>query len=100
MVQATTPTFILTLPSDIDLSLADSVQLTLIQGNYTITKLKSDMDIDANVVSVYLSQEDTVNLHRGLARLQLNWTYGDHSRACSNIAEIQVEENLLKEVLL
>ena len=100
MVQATTPTFILTLPSDIDLSLADSIVLTITQGNYTLTKRKADITVAANVVSVYLSQEETLHFHQGAARLQLNWTYGDHSRACSNIVDVIVEDNLLKEVLV
>ena len=89
MVQATTPTFILTLPNDIDLGEAAHVYFTE----------DSDLTIDGNEVSVYLSQAETVKLSVGAALLQLNWTYANSARACSNIVSVQVTENLLKEVV-
>ena len=99
MVQATTPTFILTLPNDIDLGEAAHVYFTLKQKNAEIVKEDSDLTIDGNEVSVYLSQAETVKLSVGAALLQLNWTYANGVRACSTIASIEVDENLLKEVV-
>lgn len=99
MVQATTPTFILTLPNDIDLGEAAHVYFTLKQKNAEIVKEDSDLTVDGNEVSVYLSQAETVKLSVGAALLQLNWTYSDQSRACSNIVNIEVTKNLLNEVL-
>ena len=99
MVQATTPTFILTLPNDIDLGEAAHVYFTLKQNGLEIEKSDSDLTIDANEVSVYLSQEETLKLSVGTARLQLNWTYLNGSRACSTIATVNVDENLLKAVV-
>ena len=99
MVQATTPTFILTLPNDIDLGQAVHVYFTMRQNGSVIEKSDSDLAIDANEVSVYLSQEETLKLSIGAARLQLNWTYANGSRACSTIATVTVDENLLKAVV-
>lgn len=99
MVQATTPTFILTLPSDVDLGEAAHVYFTLKQKNAEIVKEDTDLTIDGNEVSVYLSQAETLQLVSGAAQIQLNWTYANGSRACSNIVSVQVTENLLKEVV-
>lgn len=99
MVQATTPTFVLTLPNNVDLSIANNVYFTMRQGCTCIQKKGEELEIAANVVSVYLNQEDTVKLTKGSAQLQLNWTYGSGERACSEIKAIPVTENLLKEVI-
>ena len=99
MVQATTPTFILTLPSDVDLGEAAHVYFTLKQKNAEIVKEDTDLTIDGNEVSVYLTQAETIQLVSGAAQIQLNWTYANGSRACSNIVSVQVTENLLKEVV-
>ena len=99
MVQATTPTFVLTLPQDIDLGEAAHVYFTLRQNGATIEKSDTDLTIDANEVEIYLSQEETLKLSIGAARLQLNWTYANGSRACSTIATVTVDENLLKAVV-
>ena len=100
MVQGTTPTFTLTLPNTIDLEEAAHVYFTMRQGSAIVTKDESDMDISATVAEVYLSQPDTVRFSRSTdAEIQLNWTYSDGSRACTNIEKISVAENLLKEVI-
>lgn len=99
MVQATTPTFILTLPEDVDLSQANNVYFSLKQGIVEITKTDEDMVIEGRTVSVYLSQSETLQFRQGAADLQLNWTYANGSRACSVIKRIDVAPNLLKEVV-
>lgn len=99
MVQATTPTFILTLPQDIDLGEAAHVYFTLKQNKTEISKEDSDLTINANEVQVYLSQIETLSLSVGTALLQLNWTYSNGTRACSTIASVTVDENLLKAVV-
>ena len=99
MVQATTPTFILTLPNDVDLSIANDVWFTMRQGCTRIQKHGDDLEIDGNIVSVYLNQSDTVHVTKGTVDLQLNWTYDNGRRACSEIKTISVSENLLKEVI-
>ena len=99
MVQATTPTFILTLPDTVDLSQAANIYVSLRQKNALIEKTGDDLTVDGQTVSVYLSQAETLQLVSGAAQIQLNWTYANGSRACSNIVSVQVTENLLKEVV-
>lgn len=99
MVQATTPTFILTLPDTVDLSQAANIYFSLRQKNVIIEKSNDDLTVDGQTVSVYLSQAETLQLISGAAQIQLNWTYANGSRACSNIVSVQVTENLLKEVV-
>ena len=100
MVQATTPTFILTLPETVDLSQADNVYFTIQQANVTITKTGEDLSVDGQTVSVYMTQDETLQFVPSTARLQLNWTYANGARACSNIVSIDVGQNLLKEVVV
>lgn len=99
MTQATTPTFILTLPNSVDLSQAENVYFTLRQNNVSIQKSTNDLMIEGQTVSVFLSQLDTLQLTAGTAQMQLNWTYENGSRACSNIVSVNVTENLLKAVV-
>lgn len=99
MVQATTPTFVLTLPNDVDPSDFANIYFTLRQKNVLIEKVGTDLTIDGQTVSVYLSQAETLKLISGSAQIQLNWTYPNGARACSNIVSVQVSENLLKEVV-
>ena len=99
MVQATTPTFILTLPDTLDLSGITNMYFSLEQGNTKLRKAGNELSVDGNVVSVYLEQEDTLQFNRGRADLQLNWTYPDGRRACSNIVVVPVDPNLIKEVI-
>ena len=99
MVQATTPTFVLTLPNTVDLTEAERVIFTLIQKPNVITKEGADLEITAHTVSVYLTQSDTVGFIEGTAKIQLNWLYPNGTRACSNIVTVPVSPNLLPEVI-
>ena len=99
MVQATTPTFVLTLPETVDLSEAENVYFTIRQNQTLITKSGDNITVDGNTVYVPLSQAETVRLYNGVAKIQLNWTYADGNRACSNIVNIKVDSNLIMEVL-
>lgn len=99
MVQATTPTFVLTLPQTVDLSQAANVYFTVTQGANILTKTGADLTIDENVVSVFLSQEETLAFSVGSIELQLNWTYQNGERACTNVKTVSVDKNLLKKVV-
>jgi hypothetical protein len=99
MIQATTPTFILTLPEEVDLSVVQSMYFTLEQGSTVLTKSDDALVIDGQTVSVYMTQEETLKFKTGNANMQLNWTYNNGSRACSNIVNVPVGRNLLKEVV-
>lgn len=97
MVQATTPTFMLTLPEGLDLSEATNIYFTLQQGNVDVRK--DNLTVTGQTISVYLTQAETLPFKAGIAKLQLNWIFADGSRACSNIVSIHVGDNLIDEVL-
>ena len=97
MYQATTPTIVLTLPQTVDLTQAHTVIFSMRQGSTNMQKTITDAE--AHSVSVYLTQADTLGLSNGVARIQLNWTYADGSRACTNIVGINVTPNLLRRVI-
>jgi hypothetical protein len=99
MVQATTPTFVLTLPDTVDLSEAENVYFTIRQGHVFMTKTGEDITVDGNTVYVPFTQAETLRLLCGIAAIQLNWVYADGKRACSNIVNIKVDPNLIMEVL-
>lgn len=98
MVQATTPTFVLTLPQTVNLEQAENVYFTFEQVGRKITKTGTDLTISGNTVTVSFTQQETVLMSVAQAQLQLNWTYADGSRACSNIETVEVTKNLLNEV--
>jgi hypothetical protein len=97
MVQATTPTIIMDLPETVDLTQAQTIVFSLVQGSTNIKKTITDAE--AHKVSVFLSQTETLGLFSGTAQVQLNWTYPDGNRACTNIVNINVTPNLLKAVM-
>ena len=99
MVQATTPTFILTLPGSVDPEDIAHIYFSLVQNTVNIMKTGEDITIDGQSVYATLAQVDTVRLIPGAAKIQLNWTYQNGSRACSQIVQINITENLLKEVV-
>ena len=98
--QATTPTFVCTLPDSIDLTAAQSVYFTLYQNGRKITKTDEAITVEAHSVSVYLSQRDTLWISPSQpVDLQLNWTYADGSRGMTKIVSITVDRNLVPEAL-
>lgn len=99
MVQGTTPTFILTLPATVDLTAVTNLYFSLEQGSTKLQKTGDALSVNGQDVSVYLTQAETLKFNTGRAELQLNWTYPDGSRACSNIVSVTVGLNLIKEVI-
>ena len=100
MTKGTTPTFLLTLPESVDLTEAVNVYATFRRGEVCVTKTGREMVLTPNTASVQLSQEETLRFPAGKeAEVQLNWTYADGTRACTEIAAVSVARNLLPEVL-
>lgn len=104
MYKGTTPTYIFTLPEDIDLSSAESVYVTFAKSNYEVilTKQDDELEVSANTVSVYLTQEETLDFPRSEILIQINWTFeedGETKRACSEIVRDQTHRNLINEVI-
>lgn len=99
MYRGTTPTLTLTLPEGTDFT-DTNVYVTLSDENKrnALTITEDGLEIADNVISVWLSQEQTLNLPRRVL-VQVNWTYGDGQRACSNIVSFNTSRNLIDEVL-
>ena len=72
MVQATTPTFVLTLPNTVDLSIAQNIYFSIEQGQVKMMKTGTDLSVDGQNVSVYFSQAETLQFKEGNALIQLN----------------------------
>lgn len=95
MYKGITPTFVLTL--DTDLTDCD-VYVTFKQGCYSLTKSGDDITVETNVVSVFLSQQETLSFKRGNLYVQVNWLFED-KRMCSEIGYVKVKDNLYNGVL-
>lgn len=100
MITGTTPTYTLTLPSEVDLGQASDVYVSFADksGTEYFRKTGSDLTINANVVEVYLDQEETFEFD-GMVLIQINWTYAGGKRACSEVARDFYSNNLVAEVL-
>ena len=107
MIRGTTPTFTFTINSQtLDLTEAQNVYVTIRQGSNEITKTGEDLDVSATVVSVFLSQEESLDLKETVdAEVQINWTYLDPvdntriRRAATKTKSIKVTKQLLKRVI-
>lgn len=104
MVRGTTPTFILTLDESVNLT-GCNVYVTFWQDkkdcckDLLLTKTNEDLEISTNVINVYLTQEETLKFQRGNMSIQVNWTFDGGQRACSEIANVKVDTNLLGMIL-
>lgn len=105
MIPGTTPTLTLRVNNNtLDLALASSVYFTMTQGATEITKTNDWMEIETNVVRVWMSQKDTLRLRPGKADIQLNWTYPqeidhDRKRNATKPKTIDVTRQLLTRVI-
>lgn len=96
-MQGLTPTIIVMLPEDIDLTQAAHVYPTIKQGGKVLRI--ENFQYTAQQVDIYLTQEDTLALSPGAAEIQLNWTYSDGQRAATVPKGMTVSPNHLLEVL-
>ena len=106
MVRATTPPLTLTINDEsVDLTAARNVYVTLEQNNTTLTKTGEELEVEARVVKVWMSQTESLALSEGQPlNIQINWTYIDADgvtvkRAASNVAKITITRQLLDEVI-
>ena len=99
--RGTTPTFRLTLKdSSIDLGLASNVYVTFRQARKILTKTGDDLEIDRNIVRVYLTQMETLGFSESIqTEVQINWVYADGSRGATTVARVTFGEQLIPEVL-
>ena len=107
MVRATTPTLTLRIrETSVDLTQARNVYVTLSQGEtFNLTKTGADLDVEARVVRVYLTQIESLQLQISQTlNAQINWTYLDPDgitvrRGATNVGGIPVTRQLLPEVI-
>ena len=97
MYRGTTPTLTLTFPEGTDFTGA-TVYVSLSDDRKNELMRVTDLDIEDNAISLFLSQEQTLALPP-VVLIQVNWTYGTGERACSNIVSFDTKRNLINEVL-
>ena len=96
----TTPTFRLEFNDrDLDLTQMSNVYVTFSYGKGIITKDKEDLEINENVVNVFLSQEETLNFPVGDVEIQVNWVYDNGIRGASTVVPYKFSKQLLKKVV-
>lgn len=104
-VRATTPTLTLSVRGEnIDLTQANNVYVSLKQGEFDVVKTGEDLVVEATVVKVWLSQQETLSLKSGQVLLvQINWTYidtyGVTQRVATEVGSITITPQLLCEVV-
>ena len=98
MRQRTTPTIQITI-NDIDLNEMQNIYVVFEQNGYILKKESSDLDIERNVISVLLSQEETLNFKEGTCNIQLRMITKGGVAIASPIKTTKVYRVLNKEVI-
>ncbi len=106
MYKLTTPTFTFTFPESFDMSTIspENTYVTFSSNNsrQVVTKTNEDLEIGEHTISVFLTQTETQSFPSGDVKAQINWVYSEGDitkRACTNIVEICVNDNLYKNVI-
>lgn len=98
MRQGTTPTIQITI-NNIDLNEMQNIYVVFEQNGYILKKESSDLDIEGNVISVSLSQEETLNFKEGTCNIQLRMITKGGVAIASPIKTTKVYRVLNKEVI-
>lgn len=98
MRQGTTPTIQITI-NDIDLNEMQNIYVVFEQNGYILKKESSDLDIEGNIISVLLSQEETLNFKEGTCNIQLRMITKGGVAIASPIKITKVYRVLNKEVI-
>ena len=98
MRQGTTATIQITI-NDIDLNEMQNIYVVFEQNGYILKKESSDLDIEGNVISVSLSQEETLNFKEGTCNIQLRMITKGGVAIASPIKTTKVYRVLNKEVI-
>ena len=83
----------------LDLTTARNVYVTFRSGSRTLTKTGEDLEVSAQSISVYLSQQDTIGWKVGNVMIQANWTTAEGHRIASEIVGYKIDEQLLNKVV-
>ena len=98
MRQGTTPTIQITI-NDIDLNEMQNIYVVFEQNGYILKKESSDLDTEGNIISVLLSQEETLNFKEGTCNIQLRMITKGGVDIASPIKTTKVYRVLNKEVI-
>lgn len=101
MYKGTTPIIKLTFNEDVDFSDAESVVVTFATDYYKsiIEKTSDEIDIARNVISVQLTQKETLSIRSEKLLIQVNALYSDGTRVASDIKSINWSQNLKGEIM-
>lgn len=98
MRQGTTPTLQITV-NNIDLADMEHIYVVFEQNGNLLKKSMTDLKVENNVISVFLTQEETLSFKSGNCNIQLRMiTYGGIAMA-SPIKTVNVYSVLNKEVI-
>lgn len=96
MRPGSTPTHRFEIP--IDLTKAEKVVVIYKQDNRIVRKTGEDLQIDAESITVKLSQKDTLAFDSGNGvKIQVRYRFGDGTADVSDILVIEVDEVLTRE---
>lgn len=100
VARGTTPTYVCTfIEQSLDLTQANNVYVTFRKGAKILTKTGQDIEVAAKQVEIYLDQKETLMFSTGEVKVQVNWTLAGGMRACSEVATINLSEQLLEKVV-
>ena len=100
IARATTPTFTLTFTDEaLDLTTASNVYVTFEQDQVNFTKKGEDLVVAEKQIDVFLEQEETLRFKVGVVDLQANWTMANGRRASSDVKQVQITKQLLRQVV-
>lgn len=104
MIKGTTPTFSLQIKGDsnLDLTLASSVYVTIEQRGVEIELSGSELTVEPKTVHCFLPQEESLKLSKGDAEIQVNWTYvigGITHRNATVSQKLPIGKQLLERVI-
>mgnify|MGYP004498449789 FL=1 len=98
MRQGTTPTLQITV-NNIDLADMEHIYVVFEQNGNLLKKSMTDLKIENNVISVLLTQEETLSFKNGNCNIQLRMITFDGIAMASPIKTINVHSVLNKEVI-
>lgn len=98
MRQGTTPTIQITV-NNIDLADMERIYVVFEQNGNLLKKSMTDLKVENNVISVLLTQEETLSFKNGNCNIQLRMITYDGIAMASPIKTVNVYSVLNKEVI-
>ena len=98
MRQGTTPTLLITV-NNIDLADMERIYVVFEQNGNLLKKSMTDLKVENNVISVFLTQEETLSFKSGNCNIQLRMITYDGIAMASPIKTVNVYSVLNKEVI-